>query len=361
MHRPRRTHGLVIGLGVIVPLLAGLSTDATAQATGRDGSAKPKAKASGGAPASEKGYPFGVPRGPGAAGAVTPILFIQHKAIKDELGLTDDQLQRIQRANSAFDQKRLDLARAFTKPGGGVDQTELMGTITRLRGENEAALNKVLTPKQRTRLAQIVLQLKGPLAVADTAVAPRLNLSPEQVELIQSILVDYQRARDRVYDDGRARIDAASAPPIAGAAGPAKAGTKTKADAQTKDGGPKNVGTKAKADAQPEGGAPAKAGAKTKADAQPNDGTARDERVRAEIKAMEGESERLHQEAVRQVGRVLTRGQKDVFNKMLAAPFDLSLLDPRKPPLSRAASPADPSPELEPIPAASKPRPKGAP
>src|SRR5205823_9578144 len=133
--------------------------------------------------------------------------------------------------------------------------------IAHLRAENEAALKTILEPKQRSRLAQIVLQVQGPLAVAEPEIAARLNLGPEQVELIQAILEDYQQAQDQVWAARRERINAASLSPI------------------DRD----RVSDKARA-------APT-------ADLKTTNRNAREKRVEAEITAMEHDSERLYQEA----------------------------------------------------------------
>ena len=86
-----------------------------------------------------------------------------------------------------------------------------------------------------------------------------------------------------------------------------------------------------------------------KADVKATDRDAREKRVVAEIEAMEDESERLYREAVRQVGRVLTRRQKTLFDKMLGPPFDLARLSLRGVKARPAATPADSPVILEPL------------
>jgi hypothetical protein len=187
--------------------------------------------------------------------------------------------------------------------------------IPRLRAENEAALKKILEPRQRTRLDQIVLQIKGPLAVAEPEIAARLNIGPDQAAQIQAILDEYQQAQAQAWTVRRERIDAASLPPAN------------------------------RSGVSPKGKTPAGA------DGRAADGDAQEKRVQAEIKAMEDESQQLYREALRQVARVLTRRQKTIFDKMLGPPFDVARLSLRgvKADPNATPAPADSPTILEPL------------
>jgi hypothetical protein len=57
---------------------------------------------------------------------------------------------------------------------------------------------RVLDRGQRTRLDQIQLQAKGPLAITRSEVRKRLNMAPEQVEAIVSVVDEGRQEIERV-------------------------------------------------------------------------------------------------------------------------------------------------------------------
>ena len=95
--------------------------------------------------------------------------------------------------------------------------------IADLRAENEAAIAQVLDAGQRRRLGQIILQLDGPLAVAQPEVAAALKLGPDQITLVQDILRQYKEAQGQLweaYDDSLRDLRDRKMRPLRGQAAP---------------------------------------------------------------------------------------------------------------------------------------------
>jgi ubiquinone biosynthesis protein UbiJ len=181
-----------------------------------------------------------------AALVVTP-------AVQEELELTDDQKARLGR-----------LVQEKMKRSQGDVQ---VGQLVALNQEYETAVEGSLTPSQRERLTQIVLQKKGPWAVAEPEVAAKLRLNLRQQVRIQMILSQVQMAQGQAWaalsERSRAR----------------------------RNGGPPS---------------------------------AEITRAMAEVDTLRRDSDKLRDELSREIGRVLTRQQKDSFNKLLGEPFDFT-------------------------------------
>ena len=287
--------------------LAALALASTVMAQAPD--AKPRGTSG---PAEARKPAAARPRGPGGVGGrgvVTTVMLIQSAAVRKELKLTAAQAERIVRVNEEFNRRRRESAQALRRDASGAaDRTELMAMITSLRAENEAAIGQVLEPRQRRRLAQIAIQVEGPLAVARPEVADAINLGPVEVEYIQEVMRDYKEAADRLWDEHLERLKVARgralpAPPVRAGAGPV---------------------TKAKAP----GSEPRR----------PSDAALQPDRAAAtEEERFRRESAKLDDEAIRQVGKVLGRKQRAAFNRLLGESFDLATLRPDAPRATQAS------------------------
>jgi Spy/CpxP family protein refolding chaperone len=256
------------------PAVALAATAALAQApgVGRGGADRPAASRGDGPtkPASPSGD-----RRP--RGAVTPVLLIGQPAVQAELKLRDAQRDRIRDLNAEFDQKRREVADRLTAAQGALDRDAFLALIAGLRRENEEALARVLDKPQRERLAQIGLQLEGPMAVTRPEVAERLNLDDAQWLQVQALKEQYESAREQLYaavPAERINLGAAARRPAAGARpGAARPG--------------------------------------------PRPGESAGDRLNRA-------SDELRVRFVRELNKILTRRQKAAFNTMLGAPFDLA-------------------------------------
>jgi hypothetical protein len=240
------------------------------------------------------------PRGPGGVGGMgvnTPVLMLTSEVARKELKIRPDQKLKIIDVNDRFNRKREAAFKDLTKEGGRVDREALMAMIADLRAENESALAEVLDPGQRRRLAQIILQFEGPLALVKPEVAAAINLDPDQVATIRGMVEQYKEAQEQLWeahdDSLKSLRDQRMGPP------PGSPGAGAKAKATSAD------GRRAAVEVTPKPGIP---------------------RVDPQIAAMndrfQRESNTLLDSTVRQVSRVLSRRQKEAFNKLLGEPFD---------------------------------------
>jgi hypothetical protein len=258
-------------------------------------------------------------------------MLIRSTAVRKDLGLTQAQADRILRIDEEFNKRRREAAQGLRKDASGVDPTELMTMIASLRAENEAAIAEVLEPRQRKRLAQIVIRAEGPLAVSRPEVADAINLGPSEVEYIQEVMREYKEVADRLWQEHIERLRDIRDRAIAAPRGREKAG--------------RIAGAKAP------GGEPGRPG-----DALPS----RDPATVAEEERFRKESIKLEDEVIRQVSKALSRKQRAAFNRLLGEPFDLGKLSPdvagaTRSTLSRSSGggatlpPQDAPAELEPI------------
>jgi hypothetical protein len=245
-------------------------------------------------------------------GSPTPVLLVKWKAVQKELKVTESQVRKIEAINDGFDRRRKDFVQEMTRAGGRVDNQALMAMIGDARRENEAALAQVLEPRQWKRLDQIALQIEGPLALAKPEIAARVNLWPEQLEEIQTILRQMDESEGRRWQDQLERLGA------------------------TNPGGDRQAGGKGE------------------------DKSRREKRETSQLDQMGQDSDKVREAAIRQIGRVLTRRQRAAFNQMLGAPFDLTRLGPDSTQGRDERPPAGAPTELEPVPAATGPQPPGA-
>jgi len=203
--------------------------------------------------------------------------------VQEELRLTKEQKSKLQEVTAAWSQQRqerLDTIRNSLS-GGEADPETIRTQILAIREGGETAVAKILTGSQRIRLEQIALQQEGLWALTRPEIAQRLNLSPEQQELIQEIMVQMrqgmlQQAQGDLSpmlgeSSGNGRVDREA----------------TQAEALTPE-------LKSRmADMQKKAG----------------------DRIRQQVA-------RGRQQASREIGKILTRTQRERFNRMLGKPFD---------------------------------------
>jgi hypothetical protein len=147
---------------------------------------------------------------------------------------------------------------------------EAMGPVfAELERDTDEQLNGILDSRQRTRLTQIVLRVEGPSAFVTPELIDALALGPEQLELIQEIL----------------------------------GGIKTEQDAYKESRKQANELAKASGDLDLE-----------------------KMRKNEEKTQTRSYSYKLNKQVMPRIGQVLTRRQRETYNRMLGEPFDLAKL-----------------------------------
>jgi Spy/CpxP family protein refolding chaperone len=198
---------------------------------------------------------------------IIPDSLILSPGVQEELKLTKEQKAKVREVHEAVTRGQAEATRGAINPEAPLDVQALMTMIANQQSEKEAAFARILTPRQRARLAQIAVQLEGPEALVKPEVATQLKLGPDQVEMIQAIIAE--------MGEREAQLTAAQA---------------------------------------------------ERARALQGDGQLQPDRkeVEAQKDQMAQATERIQAEAVRQINRVLTRRQQLAYKKLLGEPFDVS-------------------------------------
>jgi hypothetical protein len=133
-----------------------------------------------------------------------PLLLAVAPAVQEELKLTDEQKTKVGKLAQTSGSRTQAMLRAAAAEGGS-DPQALVNAGANLRRQLEPTLGRILDKRQRERLNQIVMQVEGPLTAARPEVVRRLNMTPEQMEGIRLILVNWQQTQREVLEMGRAR------------------------------------------------------------------------------------------------------------------------------------------------------------
>lgn len=154
---------------------------------------------------------------------------IQREDVQGELGVSAAQREKIQAAQQGMRQ-----AGQRVMQESGIDfqamrdpnldpqkRQELMAQMRekmgQMREKMQAAqkesednakkeIDASLTPTQRKRLAELELQYRGPLALADDTVAKQFNVTPEQQREIGNVLTEYRNGQQKVGEEMRSKM-----------------------------------------------------------------------------------------------------------------------------------------------------------
>ncbi|MFO0907620.1 MAG: Spy/CpxP family protein refolding chaperone [Isosphaeraceae bacterium] len=165
-------------------------------------------------------------------------------------------------------------------PGGNFDPAMFQAmreNMQKLQQSTDAIYSKILTKTQIARLREIDLQRQGPMAVMRPDMQERLNIGPDQVEQLQMVMQQSRDSMGQFFSSQRDNFQRFRTP----------------------DGGFDREAAKAYRES-PEG--------------------------KAQQEQMQKKGEEMRDTTVRAISKVLTKGQKEKFNKMLGKPFDLSKL-----------------------------------
>jgi hypothetical protein len=207
--------------------------------------------------------------------------------VQRELKLTDQQKEKIARieAESKESKKRVDSTYGKGEKGKPKAKAEDPQTdeerIARQARESELdgleqqadeRLAAILDSRQRSRLTQIVLRVQGPSAFLTPEVSEKLGLTPDQIVAIREVLGGIKDEQDQYKEVQKRAFELAKA------------------------GGDFEL-----------------------------------EKVRKEQQKGQGRAfaYKLGKQAMPAIGRILTRRQRDLFNRMLGDPFDLGSLTGR--------------------------------
>lgn len=288
--------------------------DAKAEASEKDGEEKPFSPFGDTSRFTRLGGWGGIGGAMGQMGFGTSMLMMA-PAVQEELELTDEQKKQLADWAIAMRDHGREMGEALRAEGEAAMREmdlgaamRLMGQLNGLMQENEKGIERILTRKQWTRLRQISLQMQGISAVTRPDVAAALVLAPEQLEQIHEILAQAQLRQVGFWmQQGMAMRRRAESARDRGAG--RERGQPAAAEAESKDEDDRRVDARDAEDAS-----------------RGEDDDARRARRRREFRkefdTMREGADRLHQETVEALLRVLTRRQRATFEKLLGPPFD---------------------------------------
>jgi hypothetical protein len=272
----------------------------------------------GGGPGGFGGGPGGFGGGRGGGTNTSRLLTLaEDSAVWDDIKITDEQLGKVTRlraninkqarkfrenirtqqqaAAGATNGQGLDpeAARAARDAARQAEREALTENTETVKQQTDAELKKILNktlpgPNKLTqfaRLQQIELQEEGPLVVARPDVAKALNLAPDQIDNVQTVIAQMTQGREQLNTSQREFF------------------ASMRNNGGGGRGGNNNPG-------------------ETDADRQ-----ARQAQVQAQMDKMRSSSTSLKDNAVAQIAKILTKNQRAKFNSMLGSPFELALLN----------------------------------
>jgi hypothetical protein len=258
-------------------------------------------------------------------------------ALQDELKMAGKQRTQVtkisDRVDAFKDQELRSTGRA--DPGQTAEERQAVSAEVRERAHNfaeqaEVAYRAVLNPAQVTRLEQIILQIKGPLAVAKPEIAELIMLEPDQLQQVHQI---WARMRSGQQNLGTNPVGIPSSDPEARAQGGAKTQDSAAAKTKGRNTAPPAAKKPVVVDDDEEASPTAKAAAGVPKGAE-GGATQGEPRSPANIAANQArretiadENETLREKAIQEVSKVLTPSQKTAFNRLLGKRIpDLSSL-----------------------------------
>jgi hypothetical protein len=249
-------------------------------------------------------------------------MLVNNPAVQEELKLTADQkkdlreweAQMRKRGETMFRGAGANPGQPPAQPGGpgGFNPFAMIETVTTLVREGEGSLAKILDKKQTVRLNQIALQMEGIAALGRPEMAEVMNLSPDQTQSIQEILNETKNNQLAfVMREGMAMRN--------------RRPTDTPAATAT---------AKAKADEAPVEDEEARAKARA----------ANRGRMQAQVSKMRDGTDQIQNASNAKILKLLSRKQKERFDKLLGPPFDPAKFSGPTRPVAEAKAATVPAP-----------------
>jgi Spy/CpxP family protein refolding chaperone len=134
-------------------------------------------------------------RGSGAGGfGPSNLMLLSQESVQSELKLSEDQVKKVD--------EQLAKQREAMAGLRDLDQQERRTKLQEQLKANDAVVTGVLNDAQAKRLKQIMLQQRGPAALADAELAETVGLTSAQKEKIQSIQQTAQEERRAQFQGG---------------------------------------------------------------------------------------------------------------------------------------------------------------
>ncbi|MFO0908845.1 MAG: hypothetical protein U0794_10885 [Isosphaeraceae bacterium] len=303
-------------------------------------------------------------------------MLVMMPAVQQELKLTAEQKEQVRLWQEESRERGEEWGRKMREQNGGetdpfqsndtplaariLQFTSLMSQVTNLAREGETSLAKILDRNQRQRLNQIALQMEGLSALSRPEVAESLNLDDDQIAMIQQILaqarimqmtswVETGMSMSRMRRGPRTDGDRNGPPSTTGesaatssdpprtprtGAGSSRSRNRTAKNATPSTPTSNDAGdaTSGQSPTEPE----TRTGPASGPGGRDRPTPEQQKEMQRHFLSMRERTDRIQEQAVREISRVLTKRQKANFDKMLGPPFDPSKINlTGRPPGSR--------------------------
>ena len=121
---------------------------------------------------------------------------LRNEAVQKELGLTPDQISKVEEAQRGM-RDNPEIRDLFSKMREASPE-ERTAIFTQVREIMERQVAAVISPDQKKRLDELVLQQQGMRSLSDDATAKSLGLSEDQQNQAKSIIDEYESKRGEV-------------------------------------------------------------------------------------------------------------------------------------------------------------------
>lgn len=279
----------------------------------------------GGGPGGMMGGMRGMMGGGGMMGgiATSPAFLMRSEAVQKEIKLTSEQKDKLKKAEEKQNDSRQKMFEDMRnqaqqgqqgqqgQPGGrggrgGFDFTAIRDAMEKLAKESETELSKILTADQRKRLAEIALQVEGPIAILNRQdIAKRLNLQQQQITKMNQV----KQQADQKQQEMRTQMMASMGFGGRGGPGGPGGGGFGRGGAQPGQAGAPN---------QPQQGGRGGAPNMTAEERQK-----RTDEMRKSFDEMREQSTKLRDQLDAAILKLLTKRQADAFKKMNGEKFDI--------------------------------------
>src|SRR5690242_4263713 len=110
----------------------------------------------------------------GGAFMGSPVMLLRNQSVQEELKVTDEQKEKLQKFAEEFREKHGDDFQKLMDQN--TDRQERAQLLAKLNKEGMKSAGEILKPEQVKRLRQISLQVQGAQAFAEPEVQKKLNL-----------------------------------------------------------------------------------------------------------------------------------------------------------------------------------------
>ncbi|MBI1313819.1 hypothetical protein GC176_21205, partial [bacterium] len=131
----------------------------------------------------------------GGGGGATELL--RDENVQKELGLKQDQIDKLNEAQGSM-RDNPEIRDLFSKMRDARDGDERNAILAEVRAVMDRQIDAVISPDQRKRLNELVLQQQGMRALNDAETATSIGLSDAQRETIDALIEEYESKRREV-------------------------------------------------------------------------------------------------------------------------------------------------------------------